>query len=111
LYLPQAKTYDGSASLGPCVFVTENPLPENTMISITIARSGKIVFQGEVSINQIKRKLTELVGFVFRECSFPHGVFVMTGTGVVPGNEFTLQSGDEVSITIEPIGTLVNTVA
>jgi 2-dehydro-3-deoxy-D-arabinonate dehydratase len=111
LYLPQAKTYDGSASLGPCVYVTESPLPENTMISITIARSGKIVFQGEVGINQIKRKLTELVGFVFRECSFPHGVFVMTGTGVVPGNEFTLQSGDEVSITIEPIGTLVNTVA
>lgn len=111
LYLPQAKTYDGSAALGPCVYVTENPLPENTMISITIARSGKIVFQGEVGISQIKRKLTELVGFVFRECSFPHGAFVMTGTGVVPGNEFTLQSGDEVSITIEPIGTLINTVA
>jgi 2-dehydro-3-deoxy-D-arabinonate dehydratase len=111
LYLPQAKTYDGSAALGPCIYVTENPLPENTMISIAISRSGKIVFQGEVGINQIKRKLTELVGFVFRECSFPHGVFVMTGTGVVPGNEFTLQSGDEVSITIEPIGTLVNTVA
>jgi 2-dehydro-3-deoxy-D-arabinonate dehydratase len=111
LYLPQAKTYDGSAALGPCIYVTENPLPENTMISIAISRSGKIVFQGEVGINQIKRKLTELVGFVFRECSFPQGVFVMTGTGVVPGNEFTLQSGDEVSITIEPIGTLVNTVA
>jgi 2-dehydro-3-deoxy-D-arabinonate dehydratase len=111
LYLPQAKTYDGSAALGPCVYVTENPLPENTMISIEISRQGKNVFQGEVGINQIKRKLTDLAGFLFRECSFPQGVFMMTGTGVVPGNEFTLRSGDEVRITIEPIGTLINTVA
>jgi 2-dehydro-3-deoxy-D-arabinonate dehydratase len=111
LYLPQAKTYDGSAALGPCVYVTESPLPENTMISIQIIRQDKIVFQGEVGINQIKRKLTDLSEFLFRECSFPHGVFMMTGTGVVPGNEFTLHSGDEVRITIEPIGTLTNTVA
>jgi 2-dehydro-3-deoxy-D-arabinonate dehydratase len=111
LYLPQAKTYDGSAALGPCVYVTESPLPENTMISIEIYRQGKNVFQGEVGINQIKRKLTDLAEFIFRECSFPQGVFMMTGTGVVPGNEFTLRSGDEVRITIEPIGTLTNTVA
>jgi 2-dehydro-3-deoxy-D-arabinonate dehydratase len=111
LYLPQAKTYDGSAALGPCVYVTENPLPENTMIAIQIHREGKNAFQGEVGINQIKRKLTDLAGFLFRECSFPHGVFMMTGTGIVPGNDFTLRSGDEVRITIEPIGTLINTVA
>jgi 2-dehydro-3-deoxy-D-arabinonate dehydratase len=111
LYLPQAKTYDGSAALGPCIYITKDALPENTSIRIQISRERKNVFQGEVGIDQIKRKLTDLGEFLFRECSFPHGVFMMTGTGIVPGNEFTLRSGDEISITIEPIGTLINTVA
>ena len=110
LYLPQAKTYDGCAALGPCIFVTEQPLNENTTIHLTIARGGKSVFEGSIAINQIKRKFTELVGFLYRETSFPNGSFLMTGTGIVPGNDFTLQQGDQVSITIEPIGTLVNTV-
>ena len=110
LYLPQAKTYDGCAALGPCIFVTQKPLPENTIIQLEIARAGKKVFEGSIAINQIKRKFTELVGFLYRECSFPYGSFLMTGTGIVPGNDFTLEKGDQVSITIEPIGTLVNSV-
>jgi 2-dehydro-3-deoxy-D-arabinonate dehydratase len=111
LYLPQAKTYDGSAALGPCIYVTNQPLPPDTLIEIEINRENKKVFSGEVAINQIKRKFEELVSFQYRECSFPKGSFLMTGTGIVPGNEFTLQSGDEIKITIGPIGSLINTVA
>jgi 2-dehydro-3-deoxy-D-arabinonate dehydratase len=110
LYLPQAKTYDGCASLGPCVYVTDKPLDNNTMISVEINRADKKVFEGSIAISQIKRTLQELVSFVYRECSFPNGCLVMTGTGIVPGSDFTLQSGDKIKITIEGIGELVNTV-
>lgn len=110
LYLPQAKTYDGCAALGPCIFVTNQPLPENTIIQLEILRNNKKAFEGTIGINQIKRAFTELVGFLYRECSFPNGSFLMTGTGIVPGSEFTLQKNDQIRITIEPIGTLVNTV-
>jgi 2-dehydro-3-deoxy-D-arabinonate dehydratase len=111
LYLPQAKTYDGCAALGPCIFVTDKPLPETTIIQLEIFRENKKVFTGSIAINQIKRTFTELVGFLYRETSFPNGSFLMTGTGIVPGNDFTLKSNDRISITIEPIGTLVNIVA
>lgn len=111
LYLPQAKTYDGSAALGPCIYVTEKPLPDDTRIEITISRKGKPVFNGDIAINQIRRKFKDLVSYLYRECSFPHGSFLMTGTGIVPSSDFTLHEGDEMSITIAPIGTLVNTVA
>ena len=110
LYLPQAKSYDGSAALGPCIYVTAEPLPQDTLIQLEISRANKTVFEGSIAINQIKRAFTELVEFLYREASFPYGSFLMTGTGIVPGNDFTLQQGDKVSITIEPIGTLVNTV-
>jgi 2-dehydro-3-deoxy-D-arabinonate dehydratase len=110
LYLPQAKTYDGSAAIGPCVYVTENPLPADTLIQLNIRRNGQIVFEGNVEINQIKRKFTELVGFLYRECSFPYGSLLMTGTGIIPPNDFTLQQHDEINITIGLIGTLTNTV-
>jgi 2-dehydro-3-deoxy-D-arabinonate dehydratase len=110
LYLPQAKTYDDCAALGPCVYVTETPLPADTTIAIVILRAGKNVFEGKVTIDQMKRTPQELVSFVYRACSFPHGCFVMTGTGIVPGHDFTLASGDEMRITIDHIGTLVNTV-
>jgi 2-dehydro-3-deoxy-D-arabinonate dehydratase len=69
------------------------------------------MFNESITINQMKRQHTELVDFLYRECSFPHGCFLMTGTGIVPPNSFTLQSGDVVTITIEHIGTLINTVA
>jgi 2-dehydro-3-deoxy-D-arabinonate dehydratase len=110
LYLPQAKTYDGSAAIGPCIYVTEKPLPKETIIHLDIIRNKTSVFEGEVAISQIKRTFEELVSFLYRECSFPHGCLVMTGTGIVPGSEFTLQKDDEIRITIEPIGMLVNTV-
>jgi 2-dehydro-3-deoxy-D-arabinonate dehydratase len=111
LYLPQAKTYDACASLGPCIFVTDSELPSDTNIQMQIYRNNAVVFEGEISIDRIKRKFTELVDYLFRECSFPHGCFLMTGTGVVPSPEFTLQKDDEVRITIDVIGTLINTVA
>ncbi len=111
LYLPQAKTYDGCAAVGPCVLVTKEPISPQTKIALEIIRKGTKVYEGNVGIDQIKRKLEELVSFVFRECSFPNGCLIMTGTGIVPSHDFTLVSGDEIRITIDNIGTLVNTVA
>jgi len=110
LYLPQAKTYDGCASLGPCIFVAKEELPENTIINLNIKREEILVFEGRVEINQMKRKLKELVSFLYRECSFPNGNMLMTGTRIVPADDFTLQKDDEIIITIEPIGTLINRV-
>jgi 2-dehydro-3-deoxy-D-arabinonate dehydratase len=111
LYLPQAKSYDGSTALGPCILVTENPLPANTEIHLDILRQGTQVFNGTIAISQIKRSFEELASFLYRECSFPHGSFLMTGTGIVPGSDFTLHSGDEIKISIDGIGTLQNSVA
>ncbi len=110
LYLPQAKTYDGCAALGPCIYVAEKQISGNTVIHLEITRSSIQAFEGNVEINQMKRKLKELVSFLYRECSFPNGSMLMTGTGIVPTNDFTLQSGDEIIITIDSIGTLKNTV-
>ena len=111
LYLPQAKVYDKSTALGPCLLVTDHPLPTTTTIAIEIRRDGTSVFSGSTKIDQIKRSFTELAGFLFRDNSFPNGTYLLTGTGIVPPDAFTLQSGDEIRITIEPIGTLVNPVA
>lgn len=111
LYLPQAKTYDACAAVGPCIYVTEEPLDSNTTIRLEINRKSKTVFEGSIAINQMKRKPEELVSFVFRECSFPYGCLIMTGTGIVPENNFTLKSGDEIKISIDSIGTLVNEVS
>ena len=110
LYLPQAKTYDGCAAIGPCIYVTEELLPPETLIQMQILRESKIVFEGEVPISQIKRTLQELVSYLYRETSFPNGCLVMTGTGIVPSNDFSLQKDDEIRITIQHIGTLINTV-
>ena len=110
LYLPQAKTYDGSAAIGPCIYVTEEPLPEDTFIRMQILRGGAVMFEGEVAINQIKRKFPDLVSYVYKETSFPHGCLVMTGTGIVPSSDFTLKKDDTIRITIQNIGTLENTV-
>jgi len=111
LYLPQAKTYDACASVGPCIYVTGEPLNSNTTIRLEINRNSKTVLEASVAINQMKRTPEELVSFVFRECSFPHGCLIMTGTGIVPEHDFTLKSGDEIRISIEGIGTLVNEVS
>jgi len=111
LYLPQAKMYEGCAALGPCVYVPENPIAPETTIEITIERGTVVMYNDSITINQMKRQHTELVAFLYRECSFPFGCFLMTGTGIVPPNSFTLSSGDVVTITIENIGTLINTIA
>ena len=109
LYLPQAKCYDKSAAIGPCIFVTNKPLPEDTSIGLEIHRGTK-VFEGRTGIDQIKRSFQDLVKYLFMETTFPHGCFLMTGTGIVPPNDFTLRKHDEIRITIDSIGTLVNTV-
>lgn len=111
LYLPQAKTYDGSAAIGPCLYVPDAPLPTDTNIQLQVVRAGNTIFADEISISQIKRKFEALVEYLFRACTFPHGCFLMTGTGIVPGKNFTLQHGDEIGITIDPIGTLINKVS
>jgi 2-dehydro-3-deoxy-D-arabinonate dehydratase len=111
LYLPQAKTYDGCAALGPCILVTDAPLPRETKIHLEIRRGSAVAFTGSIGIDQIKRKFDALAGYLYRECSFPYGSFLMTGTGIVPTSGFTLMPGDEVRITIDGIGTLVNWVA
>jgi 2-dehydro-3-deoxy-D-arabinonate dehydratase len=110
LYLPQAKVYDGSCALGPAVLVHEAPLPSDTEVSVTITRRGATVFEGSTTLAQMKRTPDELVQYLYRETSFPQGCVLLTGTGVVPPDDFTLQPGDAVAITIEPIGTLANAV-
>lgn len=110
LYLPQAKSYDGSAAIGPCLYVPESLIDPNSMISIEIKRTREIIFSGEISVNRMKRKHTELVGYLFRETTFPDGVYLMTGTGIVPPDHFTLNAGDEIKVSIDGIGSLVNTV-
>src|SRR5205814_7562953 len=93
LYLPQAKTYDGACALGPCIFVTPDPILPQTEISIEIRRDGASVFAGETAVSQIKRPLESLAQYLFRETSFPDGCFLMTGTGIVPPDSFTLNKG------------------
>lgn len=111
LYLPQAKSYDGSAAIGPCLYVPEDTISPDSLIQITIHRNLTPVFSGEISINRMKRTQAELAHYLFQELSFPYGTYLMTGTGIVPPDDFTLRSGDVIKITIEPIGTLENTVA
>ncbi len=111
LYLPQAKVYDRSAALGPALLVTDEPLPAATEIAIEIRREGKAVFTGTTTLSQIKRTFASLAEYLFRDNAFPRGCYLMTGTGIVPPDSFTLVRGDEVRITIAPIGTLINPVA
>lgn len=110
LYLPQAKIYDGSCALGPCLLVREGPLPPSTEISIRVARRGGVAFEGRTRLSEMKRTPSELAGFLFRDNSFPNGCYLLTGTGIVPDADFTLAPGDEIRITIEPMGTLSNRV-
>jgi 2-dehydro-3-deoxy-D-arabinonate dehydratase len=110
LYLPQAKVYRGCCALGPGLVVRE-PLPSDTKISIEIARAGTVVFSGETALDRMKRTLPELAAWLTREDSFPHGCYLLTGTGIVPPNDFTLAPADEIRIHIASLGTLVNSVA
>ena len=110
LYLPQAKSYNGSCALGPCVLLAGEPLPKTTGIHLEIVRGNEPVFTGSTTLAELKREFEELAGFLFRELSFPHGAFLMTGTGIVPGDDFTLAFGDVVRIRIDGIGMLENPV-
>ncbi len=111
LYLPQAKVYTGSCALGPGVLLSSDPLPSSTEIVLEILRAGRTEFSGSVALTELKRPLQTLVDYLFRDNSLPSGCYLMTGTGIVPPSSFTLNRGDTIRITIEPIGTLENDVA
>jgi 2-dehydro-3-deoxy-D-arabinonate dehydratase len=112
LYLPQAKIYKHSCALGPCITLGATEEQARTWtIALEIHRNGSAVFKGETSVAQIKRQFAELIDYLWRSQEFPRGVVLLTGTGVVPGDDFTLAQGDRVRITISGIGTLENTVA
>ena len=102
--------YDRSCALGPCLLIADEPLSAATEIAIEIHRGGATVFSGATTLKEMKRKPEELVEYLYRNNSFPHGCFLLTGTGVVPPDSFTLKPGDEIRITIPPIGSLVNVV-
>ena len=110
LYLPQAKIYDGGCALGPCLLLTAEALPPSTEIALRVTRRGKDVYRGSAELSQMRRTPAELVEFLYRECTFPNGCYLLTGTGIVPEGDFTLEVDDEVEIIIEPIGTLTNPV-
>jgi 2-dehydro-3-deoxy-D-arabinonate dehydratase len=110
LYLPQAKTYDRACALGPALLVTSEEMAESTEIKMEIFQGGKKIFSGATTLGERKRTAGELVSYLYRHCSFPHGCVLMTGTGIVPEDTFTLQHGNEIRISISGIGTLVNTV-
>jgi len=112
LYLPQAKIYERSCALGPSIAVGHTEADARTWnIRIEIERSGKTAFSGETSVGRIKRTFGDLASWLFRSQRFPNGAILLTGTGVVPPNEFTLETDDRVRIDIGPIGTLENPVA
>jgi 2-dehydro-3-deoxy-D-arabinonate dehydratase len=107
LYLPQAKLFDGCCALGPAVTLSSTmPPPEKINIRMAIERRGEQVFSGATSLKKMARRLEDLVSWLAREQRFPHGVILLTGTGIVPPDEFTLEPGDQISIQIDGIGTL-----
>jgi 2-dehydro-3-deoxy-D-arabinonate dehydratase len=108
LYLPQAKVYDRSCALGPCIFVSDSPLPKSTEIRLDIFRGGSSAFSGTTMLEALKRDPQELVHYLFRNNKFAAGCFLLTGTGIVPPDSFTLNAGDEIHISITGIGTLIN---
>jgi 2-dehydro-3-deoxy-D-arabinonate dehydratase len=110
LYLPQAKVYHRSCALGPGVLVSSTALPASTEIRLSILRSGQAVFSGATTLASLKREPTDLVQYLYRDNSFPNGCFLLTGTGIVPPDSFTLKNGDEIQIAIDGIGTLTNVV-
>ena len=110
LYLPQAKVYDRSCALGPGILVTPTPLPSSTEIRLEIQRDGRQAFAGATPLSSMKRDVKTLIEYLYRDNSFPRGCFLLTGTGIVPPDSFTLRHGDEIRISIQGIGTLVNVV-
>jgi len=111
LYLPQAKVYDGSCALGPCILIQREPLASSSGIHLEIRRRGAVAFRASTTLAEMKRDLQTLVDYLYKETSFPNGAVLLTGTGVVPPDDFTLQSGDDIAISLDEVGTLRNTVA
>lgn len=110
LYLPQAKVYNRSCALGPCLLVGEQPLGRSTGIHLAIFRGGTCAFRGDTTLASLKRDPQSLVDYLFRDNIFPAGCFLLTGTGIVPPDSFTLQPADEIRISIDDLGTLTNSV-
>jgi 2-dehydro-3-deoxy-D-arabinonate dehydratase len=109
LYLPQAKVYNACCGLGPCITLAGSMPPvESIQIRLAIRRAGEVAFAGTTSVAKMARSFDDLIQWLGRDNSFPHGVFLLTGTGVVPEREFTLQPGDLVAVSIDGIGTLTN---
>lgn len=112
LYLPQAKVYDGSCALGPVITLAgAMPEREQTIIRLTIRRGNATAFEGSTSVAAMARSFEDLVSWLGQENSFPDGVILLTGTGIVPPDDFTLAHGDVVTIEVAGIGRLENTVA
>jgi 2-dehydro-3-deoxy-D-arabinonate dehydratase len=108
LYLPQAKVYNRSCALGPGILISSAPLPSSTEIKLDILRAGQPAFSGATTLANLKREPASLVEYLYRDNVFPNGCFLLTGTGIVPPDAFTLNLGDEIRISIDSIGTLVN---
>ncbi len=110
LYLPQAKIYERSAALGPCLYIPNTPIDLSTIIRMIIKRDGRIIYEDSISIDRMKRPFTELSAYLYRECDFNYGCYLMTGTCLVPPDGFTLHEEDFIEISIDAIGTLLNRV-
>lgn len=111
LYLPQAKVYDGCCALGPWISLPlEMPPREEIGIRLQVYRGSETVFDGSTSIAEMARTFEDLIGWLARDNSFPRGAFLLTGTGIVPGDDFTLRPADVIDISIDGIGTLRNPV-
>lgn len=110
LYLPQAKTYNGSCAIGPAIRLLSAPELADLPIQLEISRAGAVAFAGETATSRMKRTFPDLASWLYRELTFPHGAFLMTGTGIVPPDDFTLHSGDLIRVTIGGV-TLENVVA
>ncbi|MCC5807339.1 MAG: fumarylacetoacetate hydrolase family protein [Opitutales bacterium] len=108
LYLPQAKVYDGSCALGPGILLADEAPGPDTVIRLEIERDGATAFTGTTTLDQIKRPFAELAAYLYRENTYVHGAILLTGTGIIPQDDFSLRPGDRIAITIEPIGTLAN---
>jgi 2-dehydro-3-deoxy-D-arabinonate dehydratase len=109
LYLPQAKIYHRSCAIGPCIVVGSTETVARTWtITLQIYREGRIIFEGQTTVDQIKRRFEELVSYLCRSQTFPYGAVLLTGTGIVPGENFTLRAEDRVRIKVDGIGVLEN---